>query len=279
MDGVGKAASDEANIFILRVILQDNKMVGSWLGWGRSNKKFWTKKDALNELMPLLQKSSNDFVKKLKKSAVRDRVQTAMDAAIEKALTENREQLAKLQDNGNEKSMSEETGDGLDDYDKCILDLAIEQEKLTSVVQAEVKRKQANEKDQEVRLQAVSRVSASATSEEREKRQRKKDDAKKEMKSKEKELRTAEFDLELALGELDDDWVMDEERNGPDAVQRVRDRAKYAQARVHRLRQQMQENVLSSDDESTDGSGDIRNILSAQGTQADGDDSQLTRRS
>jgi hypothetical protein len=30
--------------------------------------------------------------------------------------------------------MSEETGDGLDDYDKCILDLAIEQEKLTSVV-------------------------------------------------------------------------------------------------------------------------------------------------
>ena len=64
-----------------------------------------------------------------------------------------------------QKSMSEETGDGLDDYDKCILDLAIEQEKLTSVVQAEVKRKQANEKDQEVRLQVVSRVSASATSE------------------------------------------------------------------------------------------------------------------
>jgi hypothetical protein len=60
MAGVDKAASDEANIFILRVILQDNKMVGSWFGWGRSNKKFWTKKDALNELMPLLQKNSND---------------------------------------------------------------------------------------------------------------------------------------------------------------------------------------------------------------------------
>ena len=37
-----------------------------------------------------------------------------------------------------------------------------------------------------------------------------------EMKSKQKELRTAEFDLELALGELEDDWVMDEDRNGSD---------------------------------------------------------------
>jgi hypothetical protein len=97
-----------------------------------------------------------------------------------------------------------------------------------------------------------------------------------EMKTKQKELRTAEFDLELALGELEDDWVMDEDRNGSDAVQRVRDRAKDAQDRVDRLCKQMPANVLSSDDETTDESGDLP-ILSAQGTQADGDDSQLTR--
>jgi hypothetical protein len=48
MTGVGKASSDETNIIILRVILEDNKMVGSCLGWDRSNKKFWTKKDSLD---------------------------------------------------------------------------------------------------------------------------------------------------------------------------------------------------------------------------------------
>jgi hypothetical protein len=251
MPGVGKAASDAANIFILRVILQDNKMVGSWLGWGRSNKKFWTKKDALNELMPLLQKSSNDFVKKLKKSAVRDRVQAAMDAAIQKALTENREQLAKLQDNGNEKSMSEETGHGLDDYDKCILDLAIEQEKLTSVVQAEVKRKQANEKDQEVRLQAVSKVAESCQAELKQKRQSSAaasvhaDDTRNQRLL--QQLREAEQDLECAQNEAQDSWQMDEEARGSQAVASVRKRLNEAKPKVHGLRARLEDNFSSDE--------------------------------
>lgn len=70
---------------------------------------------------------------------------------------------------------------------------------------------------------------------------------------------------------------MDEERRGTDAVQRVRDNAKAAQARVHRLRKQMQQNILSSDDESEDGPGGDHRILNTQGTQADDQDSQLTR--
>ena len=40
--------------------------------------------------------------------------------------TNDREKLTKLKYNGNEKTP--ETGDDLDSYDKCILQLAIEQE-------------------------------------------------------------------------------------------------------------------------------------------------------
>ncbi len=107
--------------------------------------------------MSLFKKDINDFLKKLKKSVVHD--------------TENHEQMSKLQDNGNEKRMAEDTGDDLDDYEKYILDLVIGQEKRTSVIHAELKYKQTNEKDQEVRLQTVSKVTVSCQSELKHKRQ------------------------------------------------------------------------------------------------------------
>ena len=53
------------------------------------------------------------------------------------------------------KKTRELTGHDLDSFDQCILQLAIEDEKLTSAKQEEEERKKANELDQRVRLEAL----------------------------------------------------------------------------------------------------------------------------
>ena len=82
--------------------------------------------EALSTLMSCLGKSTNPLVLQLKQSAVSARVKLAVSLAKEQAAANDREKLAKLKYNGNEKTP--ETGDDLDSYDKCILQLAIEQE-------------------------------------------------------------------------------------------------------------------------------------------------------
>jgi hypothetical protein len=67
--GVDKAASESMNVIILRAVLQDNSMVGGFLGWGSGkNSKFMNQSEALSTLMSCLVKSTNPLVLQLKQS-------------------------------------------------------------------------------------------------------------------------------------------------------------------------------------------------------------------
>jgi hypothetical protein len=67
--GVDKAASESMNVIILRAVLQDNSMVGGFLGWGSGkNSKFMNQSETLSTLMSCLVKSTNPLVLQLKQS-------------------------------------------------------------------------------------------------------------------------------------------------------------------------------------------------------------------
>ena len=73
--GTNKPACDAINVIILRVILQENKMLRGFLGWGsKSGYKCMNQTEALNSLMLALGKHSNAAVSTLKGSAVLRRV-------------------------------------------------------------------------------------------------------------------------------------------------------------------------------------------------------------
>jgi hypothetical protein len=129
-------------------------MVRCFLGHKAGSKYF--KKDTMTSLMNGLVKHNHPVVKGLSESALNKRIKVEVDAAKEMTQSSDREKLAKLKDNGNENNV--DTGDNLDAYDKCILELAIQEEKLTSAKKEDEERKKANQQDQSARLQAVSKV-------------------------------------------------------------------------------------------------------------------------
>ncbi len=117
LPGVDKEASDAINVIILQAILAENRMVRCFLGHKAGSKYF--KKDTMKSLMKGLAKHNHPVVKGLSESALNKRIKVAVDAAKEMVLSSDRENLAKLKDNGNENNV--DTGDNLDAYDKCIL--------------------------------------------------------------------------------------------------------------------------------------------------------------
>lgn len=271
--GVDKTGSDAINVIILRVILQENKMLRGFLGWGsKMGYKCMNQTGALSTLMLALGKHSNATVRALKESAVLRRVKNAVRSAKSMADTHDREKLSKLKFNGNEKTA--EHGDDLDSYDKCVLEMAIEHEKLCSYQKEKAQLDKQQELDRSARLLAVSKVAARAHAEENHKRKRKQRLGNADRKRLERELQEAEGDLELVEEELQDDEQMDEDARGAVAVEEVRERAKKAKSLVDKLRKQLQDH-MSSDD----GSGEESNhrVFSTQQTQPDGDDSQVTR--
>jgi hypothetical protein len=154
LSGVDKEASDAINVIILQVILPENRMVRCFLGHKAGSKYF--KKDTMTSLMNGLAKHNHPVVKGLSESVLNKRIKVAVDVAKEMSISSDHEKLAKLKDNGNENNV--DTGDNLDAYLKCILELAIKEEKLTSAKKEDEERKKASQQDQSARLQAVSKV-------------------------------------------------------------------------------------------------------------------------
>ena len=218
--GVDKTGSDAINVIILRVILQENKMLRGFLGWGsKMGYKCMNQTGALSSLMLALGKHSNATVRALKESAVLRRVKNAVRSAKSMADTHDREKLSKLKFNGNEKTA--EHGDDLDSYDKCVLEMAIEHEKLCSYQKEKAQLDKQQELDRSARLLAVSKVAARAHAEENHKRKRKQRLGNADRKRLERELQEAEGDLELVEEELQDDEQMDEDARGAVAVEEI----------------------------------------------------------
>ncbi len=100
----------------------------------------------MTSLMNRLAKHSHPVVKGLSESALNKRIKVAVDVTKEMTLSSDREKLAKIKDNDNENN--EDTGDNLDSYHKCILELEIQEEKLTSAKKEDGDRKKDNQQDQ-----------------------------------------------------------------------------------------------------------------------------------
>jgi hypothetical protein len=188
------------------------------------------------------------------------------------ALSSDREKLAKLKDNGNENNV--DTGDNLDDYNKCILELVIQEEKLTSAKKEDEKRKKANQQDQSARLQAVSKVYSRVHVADKNTGKRVCGGNVRD-KTLDKELAEVENEMELVEEELRDPDQMNVDQRGEDLVQDVRDRTTTDRRKVARLCAQIQHSV-SSDDDSGDEGPDGR-MCSTLKTQEDGADTQLQR--
>jgi len=267
LPGLDKEGSDTINVIVLQSILAENGMVCAFLGYKSGSKM--KKKEAIKRLMDGLQKHGNPVVRALRESALNKRIQQAVDAAKKLALSNDREQLAKLKDNGNEKNA--DTGDNLDAYDKCILELAIQEEKLTRAKKEAEEREKANLQDKSARLQAVATVASRVAAADKTARKRVRGGNVGD-KTLYKQLEQAELDMELAEEELRDPDQMNEEERGEELVQQVRDRATAARQEVARLRGLLRQREFSDDD-----SGEDQRMFSTQQTQADGTDSQLER--
>jgi hypothetical protein len=265
--GVDKESSDAINVIILQAILAEKRMVNAFLGNKAGSKM--TKKDAMNNLMRGLGKHSNPVVRNLSTSALNKRIQNAVDAAKDLALSSDREKLAKLKDNVNEKNA--DAGNNLDAYDKCILELAIEEEKLTRAKREAEELEKANLQDKSARLEAVSTVASRFTAADKNARKRVRGGNVRD-KNLDKQLQQAEEDLDLAEEELRDPDQMNEQQRGEELVHEVRNRATAARQEVARLRNLIQLSACSDDE-----SGEDLRICSTQQTQADGADSQLER--
>ena len=237
--GVDKEGSDAINVIVLQAILAENRMVCAFLGHKGGSKM--TKKDTMTSLIHGLGKHSNPFVRKLSTSALNKRILQAVDTAKVLALSSDREKLAKLKDNDNEKNA--DAGDNLDAYDKCILELAIQEEKLTRAKKEEEERKQANQQDQSVRLQAVSKVTSRVDAAEQNTRKRKLSARDKTL---DKQLQEEENEVELVEEELRDPDQMNVDEHGEDLVQEVRDRATAARVEVARLLQQEELELINA---------------------------------
>jgi hypothetical protein len=267
LSGVDKEGSDAVNVIILQAILVENRMVRCFLGHKGGPKCF--KKDAMTSLMNGLTKHSNPVVKALSASALDKRIKQAVDTAKEMALSSDREKLTKLKDNVNEKNS--DTGYNLDTYDKCILELAIQEEKLTRGKKEAEEQEKANLQDKSARLQAVATVASRVAAADKNARKRLRGGNVRD-KTLDKQLEQAELDMELAEEELCDPDQMNEEEHGEELVQDVCDRTTAARQEVARLRGLIRQREFSDDD-----SGEETRMFSTQQTQTDGTDSQLER--
>jgi hypothetical protein len=230
LSGVDKEGSDTVNVIILQTILVENRMVHCFLGHKGVSKYF--KKDSMTDLMNGLTKHSNPVVKTLNASVLDKRIKETVDAAKEMTLSNDHEKLAKFKDNVNDKNS--DTGDNIDAYDKCILQLPIEEEKLTSGKKEEEKRKKANQEDQSVRLQSVSKVASRVDAAEQNTRKR---NLSVRDQTLDKQLEEEENELELVEEEWRDPDQMNVDERGEDLVQEVRDRTTAPRVEVPRLRE------------------------------------------